>query len=547
MDNERKFSISLFGSFVVRNESGGEIRISGAKQKALIAILATSANGAHSRAWLQETLWSLSGVELGRASLRRALADLKVAFSNHYETLFTVSNSEIRLNKANITLEGSRLDGEFLEGISLHEIKFQDWLSDKRLNYLSSKSTGMSGKHAKILPKIAVVPFATFGTEPFGISLSDMIAMEISRALSRSNVLQITSHLSSRRLTKVVFDLESANQILNVDYLIYGNIRTENDVIRLDVDFIHTRTGTIEWTRQFKTNISDFVTGSSEIVSRIGNQIGLSVLAASIELAGSKPLPQVESHALFVSATSLMHQHRLAPFSKARSHLEELIKRLPQVSYLHAWLAKWYLLSLSQGWSVNPKRDYQIAQDYTKNALDIDSYCPTSLTIDGMIQGDRNSDFTLAESRFTEALEIDPNNSLAWLMYSRMKAFSGDGVCAVQYARKACALSPIDPQSYFYNVLNAMANNVAGDYANGRNLAQKSIDENPRHTSSYRVLAISQQMLGLDQEAKETVSQLLRLEPNLTIESYLLNHPASMQDIGQQWAGALQAAGVPIK
>ncbi len=95
------------------------------------------------------------------------------------------------------------------------------------------------------------------------------------------------------------------------------------------------------------------------------------VLRASVEIARSVPLPQVAAHALFMVSISGMHQHRLASFARSRNNLEELISRLPGHSKLHAWLAKWYILSIAQGWSLDVPKDSQIAAGNTARALDI--------------------------------------------------------------------------------------------------------------------------------------------------------------------------------
>jgi|FLOH01.1.fsa_nt_gi adenylate cyclase len=93
--------------------------------------------------------------------------------------------------------------------------------------------------------------------------------------------------------------------------------------------------------------------------------------------------------------------------------------------------------------------------------------------------------------------------------------------------------------------MTAFADMVNGDYAAATNLAVRSITANPRHTSSYRVLAITQHFMGKTDDAKITVRKLMALELELTIKRHLQSHPASNQATGQAWASALQAAGVP--
>ncbi len=69
--------INLFGACSVTSAEPGAFAITGAKHKALFALLATAPFGRRTRAFLQETLWGTACYDTGRQSLRRALSDIK--------------------------------------------------------------------------------------------------------------------------------------------------------------------------------------------------------------------------------------------------------------------------------------------------------------------------------------------------------------------------------------------------------------------------------------------------------------------------------------
>jgi adenylate cyclase len=58
-------------------------------------------------------------------------------------------------------------------------------------------------------------------------------------------------------------------------------------------------------------------------------------------------------------------------------------------------------------------------------------------------------------------------------------------------------------------------------------------------------MAIAQWQLGHADDARATVRELLRLDPNLTVERYVRLSPAADFDTGKEWAAALRHAGVP--
>ncbi|MEO0498174.1 MAG: hypothetical protein AAF141_12535, partial [Pseudomonadota bacterium] len=83
------------------------------------------------------------------------------------------------------------------------------------------------------------------------------------------------------------------------------------------------------------------------------------------------------------------------------------------------------------------------------------------------------------------------------------------------------------------------------DYASAERLAQISYQQNSRHASTLRVRTIALQGLGRFEEARQSASELLAREPNLTARSYLEFHPAAPFATGQNWARLLQDAGIP--
>lgn len=545
MAERPKLHLRLFGSFFCSWSDGREVTVTGAKHRALLAMLAIAANGTHSRAWLQEHLWDRSGEELGRASLRRALSNLRQTFDDEFDGLFDVSNIDLRLRPDRVSVEGTPASGLFLDGLVIREPAFEHWLADKRESYAAGRRQSGFEVRPHVIPTLAVIPFIGIDGMPQTAHFGDLLSLEVTRAVSRSKMIDVISHLSCRQFTGTMLDMAEIRRGLAVEYVIHGSVRTEGGRFRLDADFIDTATGHIVWTRSFTGATREVLMGDADVARQIAAQAGQSILRASVELSRSRPLPEVESHALFMASIAQMHQHRLSAFAQARSQLEALIERVPDESILHAWLAKWYVLAISQGWSSDPAKDIRVAGDATARALDINPYCALSLTVDGMLKGGGGGDEALAQSRFTEATQINPNQGLAWLMFSRMHSFLGNGPEAVRHAQRASALSPLDPHRYFYDIMLAGAHMVNGDYELAKTLANRSIEANPRHTSSYRVSAITHQLAGDGHAAREAVARLRQLEPDLTVSSYLATHQAGATDQGRVFADALRSAGLP--
>lgn len=539
----RFLDLTLYGGFSCAWSDGGAVEVRGNKHRALLTILALAKNGSQSRAWLQETLWHFSGEEHGRASLRRALSDLKKIFGAEFDSLFDNSSADVKLCLDRVRILGSPSDGPLLDGITLPEPKFQQWLEDTRA-HLGSRAMGVLEAGRGMTPRIAVMPFLGRGLRPELSRSGDWLACELTRTLSRSYLVEVVSHLSSRQMDSTLIDVKATQATLNVDYIVSGTFTCVGDDISLQIDLTETASGRLVCSHDIETRASDIIAGSNEAFQSLGSRIGYAIFSTSIELAKGRALVDVENHSLLMSAIGLMHQHRLDGFGRARVYLRELITRDPKLGVLYAWLAKWHVLAVSQGWSSDPVSDFSKATNNADMALNLTPDCAFSLAITGMIRGGAVSVKGSAAQLFEHSLEIDPNNSLAWLLYSRLHMFAGNGSAALKFADRACNLSPLDPYRYFYDIIRASAYSVCGDNEKALELSESAIAANPRHTSSHRVRTIALQLLDRGDEARKSAELLQKLEPNLRVSDYVKNHPAGDCALVRDWSRALRQAGI---
>ncbi|MDB5941929.1 MAG: hypothetical protein JWQ13_1495, partial [Ramlibacter sp.] len=210
----------------------------------------------------------------------------------------------------------------------------------------------------------------------------------------------------------------------------------------------------------------------------------------------------------------------------------------------YAWLAKWHVLLVQQGWSEDREAEAGRALDCTKRALENDPDSSLGLTVEGFVRTNLMKDLEGAARSYQAALQINPNESLAWLLTGTLNAFQGNGADAMEASERALRLSPLDPMRYFYDSLAASSAITAGQYDRAIELAKRSLRANRTHTSTYRALAIAQSLSGQDEEARATVRRLLELEPSFTVARFLARTPATGA-LASKVADALLRAGVP--
>ncbi|WP_245284338.1 hypothetical protein [Bradyrhizobium sp. WSM2254] len=544
----KRIEISLFGACVVRSAQSGGFEIAGAKHKALFALLATAPFGRRTRPFLQDTLWGTACYDTGRQSLRRALSDIKQIMGDHFAEVLTSTNSDITLDLARVSFIGRPGAGDLLEGINIREEGFNRWLGAMRQNpeqIFSLYSLASQPPPPAMLPAIAVLPFRTIAGTTDHAVLGDWLAEEACRSLSRSNLISVISHWSSRSLDAHAIDISTIRERLAVDYCVVGTLRVGANEIVLDADFLDAVSGRILWTRQFAGPFESFLGRTAEGVSEIVTAVGRTIADDAITHVSERELIEVEDHRLLLAGVGLMHRPSLRAFARSRDLIEEALRRAPHAAEAHAWHGKWHVLSVFNGWSTDPTKDTQRAVDCAARALDINSESAFALTIDGFVHNNLLRRMDIASERYDAALRRNPNESLAWLMSGALHAFRDEPDRAVGAAEKARRLSPIDPFRYYYESLSATALFAAGRYAEALELAEQSLLRHDRHISTLRAKAASLHCLGRAQEARATAQEILRRQPGFTVAGYLREHPAGDHEFGRRVAAALTGAGIP--
>jgi TolB-like protein len=545
---EKIIAINLFGACTVRSVETGRFEITGSKHKALFVLLATAPFGRRTRSFLQEALWGTACFDTGRQSLRRALSDIKQLMGSDFGAVLTSTNTEVTLDLSRIDFIGRPGNGTFLEGLDLRERYFTQWLTGIRENpaqVYALYSLSSQAPALPILPVVAILPFrAAPGAQEHAV-LGDWLAEELSRSLSRSRMVAVISHLSCRELSRQIVDIPSVRARLQANYCVVGSLRTSGNDLVLDADFIDTRSGRILWTRQFSAAAARFLARATDGIEMIVRTIGRAIADEAVAHVNSTPLEDIEDHKLLIAGVEFMHRPTLSAFARSRQVIEEAISRAPATAEAHAWLGKWYVLSVFNSWSTNTAEDTRKAIDCTARALDLSPENSFCLTIDGFAQNNLLRRLDIADKRYSSALAINPNEALSWLLKGAMCAFRDDSREAVRAVTTARKLSPLDPFGYFYDTLSATAFFAAGDHEKALVLAERSLGVNDRHLSTLRTKIAALHSLGRHDDARTTAGELMRRQPDFTVSEYMHQHPAAEFKVGRQVAEALVAAGVP--
>jgi class 3 adenylate cyclase/TolB-like protein len=405
--------------------------------------------------------------------------------------------------------------------------------------------TGRRDYGAVMQPTIAVIPFGARNNAPEHFDIGNLIADSVIWRLSKAANLKVISRLSTTVFRGRESDVGEVSAHLGATYVLSGGYVVNAGQILVTAELSAARTNQVVWTDRLTGAIGDLLQPESELAHRIAAAVHFSVFDAEVEHVMTQPLPTLESYSLLLGSIKLMHRSSKEEFLQTRKILDELINRHARIAAPRAWLANWYILRVTRGWSEDRKREAAEALSASHAALDRDPSDALALATEGFVYCHLLNDLDTARKRCEQAVEANPSHALGWLYRGTVDAFKGDGDAAVDATRRAMELSPLDPLRYYYESLAATAELSAHHHENAERLARSSLSLNRMHLSTWRALTIALVSQDRMVEARQTLGKVRELEPELTVEKYLARMPNAQMETGRHWARCLAIAGLP--
>ncbi|MEC9431683.1 MAG: adenylate/guanylate cyclase domain-containing protein [Pseudomonadota bacterium] len=417
-------------------------------------------------------------------------------------------------------------------------------------------------------PRVAVAPFRPEeGGRPgvTGEALADGVIVE----MSRSAHLRCVSRLSTSRLAaRGVLDAAgigglgpsggfaggrapgedpgyAARAHLRADYLLTGRFRREDGRLAVIAELSETAYGDVLWSERLEGSISELLGGGRELAFEIAARAVAAALRIELDRYRAPYLPTQQSYTLLLAGVSQLHSLSREHFAEAERPLSALVDRATRQPTPRAWLAKWHIMRILQGWSPDEARDSAMAFSLVDQALDSDPDCALALCMRGLADTVLRQRPDLGRDYYDAAQKANPSEPMAWLLSGAQRSFTDDGAGAMHDAAQAIALSPVDPHRYLFQAIAAGAALTAGDDAQALAYANASLRANSQHISTLRVKAAAEWRLDRPEDARRTIARLLELSPGATVSRYLASAPNTEFRIGREIARILGQAGLP--
>jgi TolB-like protein/regulator of sirC expression with transglutaminase-like and TPR domain len=394
------------------------------------------------------------------------------------------------------------------------------------------------------IPSVAVLPFENLSGESEQEYFSDGITDDLITALSNVRAFFVIDRGSSFTYKGRAVDVKEVGRELGVHYVLGGSVRKAGDRVRVSAELIDAATGNHVWADRYDGGLDDIFDLQDEIAASVVGAIEPQILRAEIERIRHKRPESFDAYDLTLCGLAKMDKLTLKDSADALDLFMKAIELDSNYARAYACASYNHRRHVQIKGLVISDADKAEALRLAQAALKADRTDPyvlwqAALTI-GLLEGDLDE----AAALIDRSLSINANANRAWLASAFVRCSLGDPETAIEHAERAMRLSPLDVSMWVAHGVLAVAHMQLKNYEQASSWGRKAIRLHRDNLPSHHVLVASLAHLGRQEEAEEALSELLDLEPGLTIESLKKRYPIADYKNLEGFIGGLKKAGL---
>jgi len=392
-------------------------------------------------------------------------------------------------------------------------------------------------------PSIAVLPFSNISGGPEQEHFADGVVEDITAALSRVRSFFVIARNSTFTYKGRAVSAQQISRELGVRYLLEGSVRRAVDRIRISAQLIDATTGMHLWADHYDGVVEDLFDFQDRITASVVGAIQPSIRAAEIERAKRKRPESLDAYDLVMQALPLVWSLDQENNREASRLLEEALRldpNYPLALSLDAWCRGQRAV---YNWTEDAQEETREALLRAQAAVAMSSDDPFTLAVLGAALT-ITRDFRPAALILDRALALDPNSAWAWNRSGWLRDYQDEPETAIQHFERALRLSPFDPMAFNCDMGIGCAHFIAGRYDQAVAWQEKALMAHPSSTWIHRNLAAAYALSGQTGKARESVKELLKSYPGLTI-SAVTGAMVFSGPVLERIAEGLRLAGLP--
>ncbi len=289
---------------------------------------------------------------------------------------------------------------------------------------------------------VAVLPFKSLDGENRNQALELGMADTLINKISSSEELIVRPLSSVRRFNNLEQDALQAGRELDVQAVLDGTIQTAGERIRIAARLVRTGDGKQLWAETFDEKFSDIFTVQDSISQRVLAALTLKLSGAEQKRLTKHSTENVEAYELYMQGSFHASKLILPEARKGLQYFEQAIALDPNYARAYVGLVNVYL-SFALSGDVPASEVVPKAKAAALKAAELDETLAEAQVAIGRIAFWYDWNWSEAEKRYQRALELDPNNAVAYFFYAHLNSNLGRHPEALTQVKRARELDPL--------------------------------------------------------------------------------------------------------
>jgi adenylate cyclase len=323
-----------------------------------------------------------------------------------------------------------------------------------------------------------------------------------------------------------------------------GSVQKAGDQVRIVAQLIDATTGGHLWSQRYDRPLKGIFALQDEIVQQIVITLKLQITLQEQGILVRKTTDNLEAYDYFLRGVEAFvranYGTKKEANEQARRLLEKAVEIDPMYAQAYSVLGWTYWLEWFYRWHRTPETLAR-AGELGQRAIALDSDLPGPHILLGFVYvWQRHHDQAIVEAE--RAIALNPNDAEGYFALGNILIFAGRYEEAIELVKQAMRLNPRSPLSYLLNL--GFAYRMAGRYEEAVVPLKKALTLNPNFVPARFALAICYVELGKEEEGRAEMTELLRINPQYSLESWSQDLPYKDTAALERTLAALRKAGL---
>ena len=304
-----------------------------------------------------------------------------------------------------------------------------------------------AAKESRVKPTVAVLPLVSMSASADDEYFADGITEDVIAELSRIASLNVIARTSVMRYKKTEKRPRDIGADLGASHVVEGRVRRAGQRLRIVAKLVDARSESTLWTETFDRDVADVFAIQSEVAHSVTTALAAKLTPAEQSRASIRqPRANPEAYDAYLRGRFEWNKGTTDSYARSVEYFERAIALDPHHGMSHAALAT--VLIYSSVLKADPRTVAERARAHALRALELDGGLPDACAALGYIHFWFDWNWSEAERRLAEAVELGPSSALAHQHQAAFLANSGRADEAAAAARRAVELDPFMPLTH---------------------------------------------------------------------------------------------------